>query len=90
MAVDLSNYSFNEALEWVAGAIRGTCDSLEKYVDYLQDYDFEVDADDLESYLLDYNVEQCAYCGWWHECHELVDADGDYVGCDQCRGDNER
>jgi hypothetical protein len=49
----------------------GTCESLSKY----QDEYSEIETDDLEEALMEFNVERCAGCGWWYESGDLVDED---------------
>src|SRR5438445_262726 len=46
---------------------------------------FDIDEEDVAELLLDATVERCPGCDWWHEAGELVDDNGDLVGCDQCR-----
>jgi hypothetical protein len=46
-----------------------------------------LDPDDVIESLLGINIERCLFCDWWFESHELVDGEGEFVGCDQCRAD---
>lgn len=43
----------------------------------------ELIEDDLE----EINIERCYLCGWWCESWELINSDGDVVGCHDCRND---
>ena len=72
----------NEIIQTIAGEVQGTCDSL---ILKIEKYELGIGADELESLILDWEIERCPHCGWWMECHELVDDDGELVGCEQCR-----
>ncbi|MCX6055169.1 MAG: hypothetical protein NTZ74_09700 [Chloroflexi bacterium] len=41
----------------------------------------------VESYLADCNLERGPGCEWWFEAGELVDDEGELVGCQDCRED---
>ncbi len=46
---------------------------------------FDVDEEDVEEILGDFNVEPCPGCGWWVESGELADENGDEQHCVSCR-----
>ena len=51
---------------------------------------FDLDIDDVLEVLLDVNIESCSGCGWWFDCGELVDEEGDLTGyCQDCRKEME-
>ena len=60
----------------------GTCKDVVTVLDYL-DID-DIDPEDLECELEGINIERCS-CGWWFESCELIDGDGEVVGCLDCR-----
>jgi hypothetical protein len=47
---------------------------------------FDVDDEDVEEILADFNVETCPGCGWWVDSGELADEDGGDQPCESCRG----
>ncbi len=62
--------------------LRGTCDSIESALNFLE---IDADSTDAVDALLDVSTEQCKGCGWWHECCELDnERDGELGYCDQC------
>ena len=69
-------------LRKIAEELEGTCDIIPSVLEKL---DIEADTSDVESDLLDFNLERCPCCGWWMESWELIDEDGNEVGCEQCR-----
>lgn len=69
------------------GQIIGTCMTNSEIAEK-----FGISEDDVEDYLLNYNVERCSGCGWWFESGELTPDedtepdDDDLVGkCQDCR-----
>jgi hypothetical protein len=72
----------NKLLE-LSGLLEGTCNTVESGLERIGMPD--EDATEVEDQLLDVNMERCQICDWWMESAELVNADGDVVGCDQCR-----
>lgn len=67
----------------IADYVVGTCMSV---AEISSKFDLSPeDEEDLESTLEDMNVERCPFCEWWCESWELVDEDGEVVGCDDCR-----
>ena len=70
----------------VAADLLGTCTSLDFYIEA---HELDVDAETLEDLLLDFGVERCPVCEWWHESGELIDPDDDDAEpmCDQCRSE---
>jgi len=64
----------------VADYALGTCNSEAEIAEH-----FDIEEEDVIDLLLDANVERCPGCDWWHEAGELVNDDGELVGCDQCR-----
>lgn len=72
------------SIEWenVYRYLEGTCNSAHMAIEY---FDLDCTIEDVEEAMLDMNLEQCPMCGWWTESCELVDDEGDVVGCDQCR-----
>jgi hypothetical protein len=49
----------------------------------------DVDPEELEEAVEDRNLERCSGCDWWMESHELIDDDGEVVGCRDCRPSEE-
>lgn len=48
----------------------------------------EWDESDLESWLLDVNVERCPECEWWTSSENIImDEDGEILGCYDCTED---
>jgi hypothetical protein len=45
---------------------------------------FDLEVDEIEAIMADANYEQCPQCGWFVECGELVDAEGDPRACSEC------
>lgn len=41
--------------------------------------------EDIEDFLLEYNIERCPYCDWWFDSMELLNEDDEIVGCEHCR-----
>lgn len=70
-------------LERVAARLEGTCDSVEHALMHLE---LDADPEEVADQLLDVDLERCGGCGWWMEPGELVDDEGDVVGCGDCRG----
>ena len=69
-------------LERVADRLMGSCANVE---DVLDELEIEADPDEVEAALSGVYVERCPGCAWWMESGELLNDDGDAVGCDQCR-----
>lgn len=77
----------DNVFEQIAAELLGTCTSVTYIIDK-----YELDESiDLEDILIDFNVEQCMGCGWWHESCELDGQDeyGEIVDenvgyCSQC------
>ena len=77
-------------IQELAEYLTGTCNSLAAALDR---FDSDMEIDEAEDALLDVSTERCPGCDWWMSSSELVDCNGDVVGCDQCRDgpdDNER
>ena len=70
----------------IAGHLLGTPASPEDAMIVLE---IEIPAgfqiDSLEADLADCNLERCPGCEWWFESGELVDDEGELVGCPECR-----
>lgn len=64
----------------IAHALLGTCET-----GVFQAEEYEVELQDIEEACLNQNVERCPVCDWWCESSELIDEEGNVVGCDQCR-----
>ena len=80
------NKTREKALDEVADAIIGTCDTTRKYIEWLFDkYGIKITSDQLKDELLSRNIEICPGCGWWCESDELVDEDSNVVFCENCR-----
>lgn len=75
-----------ELREKIKFELLGTCESVGHYIDRLN---LDLSDDDLEDEMLTANIETCPHCGWWMESGDLLDDDGNVVGCDQCRDDDE-
>jgi len=75
-------------LEDISEMLNGTCDSIESALSRL-DLEDKLDVSEVEDRLLDVNLERCPHCEWWCESGELVDDDGNVVGCDSCRTHND-
>lgn len=43
-----------------------------------------VDDSDVEDALLDLNLELCTMCGWWADCSEMDNIDGEAI-CSDCQ-----
>lgn len=71
-------------MDWseVADYLEGTCNSAHAAI---ARFDLECEVEEVEEAMLDQNLEICPFCHWWMECHELVNDEGDVVGCQQCR-----
>lgn len=76
----------DEQLRKIAEHLEGTCSLISSVLDKLE---LDFDPSDVEDRLLSLNVERCSGCDWWMESSDLVDADGEVVGCDQCRKKSE-
>lgn len=63
--------------------VEGTCIGIETALDLM---DEEVSTEDALESLLDIGIELCDGCDHWMESGELVNDDGEVVGCSQCRG----
>lgn len=70
-------------MQRIAATIEGTCQSVASVLSSM-DLD-DVDPEEVESRLADFNLEECPGCGWWMEAGELINGDGDVVGCADCR-----
>ena len=70
----------------LADLLIGTPDSVE-YA--LEELGLDVSADDAEDALADVNIERCPDCDWWCESGELIDEEGNLVGCQACRPHND-
>ncbi len=70
----------------IAQRLEGTCNPVWRALDAL-DLKEELEVDEVEDRLLDYDLEQCRGCGWWFEPGELAGLeDDDEPGlCDDCR-----
>lgn len=76
-----------EVLEQAAYDLRGTCETLEAYIERL---DLPIDSETLEDELLNVSTEICGGCGWWHEVSDLEFDEARNCGlCDQCREEDE-
>jgi len=71
-----------EELQQVSDELEGTCRSVESVLEQLG---LAADPTEVEDQLVDLNLELCPGCGWWMESSELIDANDNVVGCDQCR-----
>ena len=45
---------------------------------------FDLEVDEIEDIMADANYERCPECGWFKECGELVDAEGEPRACSEC------
>lgn len=65
----------------LAERIIGTCESITSACEFL-----EIDDNyDWEDVLLDYNIEPCGHCEWWHYSYELEYCDKSGKGyCPHC------
>jgi hypothetical protein len=81
----MSNLS-EEQLNYIYTRLQGTCQSMESLLEFLE---LNVDPEDIEIEMEIMNLEKCPFCGWWMESYELINDDGDIVGCEQCRDDEQ-
>lgn len=74
-----------EEVDQVADLLLGTLNNVEDVVIMLG-LEEEVDWQDVEARLPDArpSVERCPMCEWWCELVELLDENGNVVGCPQC------
>ena len=75
-----------DQMHTLADYLRDTCNSIESGLTSM-DLDLSgFDVSNLESDLLDYDLERCEGCDWWFECSELVGGFDDEPGfCEDCR-----
>lgn len=67
--------------EYIAGELRGTCDSL---LNALERYEMEGAEDDTDfCFDLDSHVFCCEQCDWWCEQSEMAEDQEDWI-CEDC------
>jgi len=66
--------------EKIAHDAIGTSDSI----DYLADQ-LDLDITEVEEFMLDFNIEECAECGCWTESSDLLNDDDEVDSCSGCR-----
>jgi len=72
-----------EQVRSISDLLNGTCDTIESALERVGLEDTPVE--EVEDRLLDVNIERCPICDWWVESGEIVNDDGDVVGCESCR-----
>ena len=71
-----------EDIDRLAEHLTGTCREVPNALELL-----EIDAslEEAEEALEGRNLERCSGCDWWFDAGELIDDDGNVVGCYKCR-----
>ena len=75
-----------EQVEAVRHRLEGTSDSIEQAMNSLDIEDVEVD--DMGE-AIEWYIERCKGCDWWHEVGELANPDGEDGFCKDCRDDEQ-
>jgi hypothetical protein len=67
--------------------IEKICDTVVSYATGYESVirEFEIEPEELEELLLDNDIEKCEGCDWFFHSYDLVDDDGELVGCRDCR-----
>lgn len=71
-----------EQVDAVRHRLEGTSDSIEQAMTSLDIED--VDANDMGEEI-EWYIERCKGCDWWHEVGELANPDGEDGFCNDCR-----